>query len=67
MRLASDGRLKPPTLPQSFDQTHTFSVDGVARFIVAMLVCKLLRGPLLQLSFKNPMRLIKERPSQMRG
>ena len=67
MRLARYGRLKPTTLSQSFDQTHTFTVDGVARFIVAMLICKLLRGPLLQLSFENSMRLIKERPCQVRG
>jgi hypothetical protein len=67
MRLARYGRLKPTTLPQSFDQTHTFTVDGVARFIVAMLICKLLRSPLLQLSFENSMRFVKKRPSQMRG
>jgi hypothetical protein len=54
-------------LPQSFDQTHAFTVDGITRFIVRMPFAKLLCGPLLQLSFEISMRRIKEGPRQMRG
>jgi hypothetical protein len=65
MRYACNGRLQPTTLPQSPNQTHTFTVNGFSRFIVTLQACKLLPRPLLQIAFKRAVLFIKKWPGQM--